>query len=309
MLTIRDLIEEVKKVANEYSIQGDIVPEDNLNNTDIFDCRINNFINISLLKIFREYLSSSIKTIPIFPIKSLHSDKKIVQHLNDDIVYTYGSEVKSISFQVSNNATIVLEKISENNIEIIETINIYESNNFSTIQRKIEGLNASDKLNIRFSGNYPYLIRNIGVYDVEYEKENDIPVNTEYTEIVLPNDILRINAIKLENERGIEIDFGDYLLSANTILIPKKYRGNIKIVYYRLPKKVPVNNKNLNVSIDCPIAVEDCLIYYVASMCMKNYDNQLSVILYNEAELRLSESSKYTNNHNTKSKIANIRGW
>lgn len=309
MLTIKNLIEEVKKVTNEYSIQGDIVPTDNLNNTDIFDYRVNNFINISLLKIFKEYLSSAVKNIPIFPIKSLHTDKKVVQHLNEDIVYTYGAEAKSISFQVSNNATIILEKETESGIEIIETINVYENQNFVTIQRKIEGLNSGDKLNIKFSGDYPYLIRNIGVYDIEFEKESDIPLNTEYTEIVLPNEVLRINSIKFEDERGIEIDFGDYLLSANTILVPKKYRGNIKIVYYRLPKKVPVNNKNLDIAIDCPIAVEDCLIYYVASMCMKNYDNQLSIILYNEAELRLAQSSKYTNNHNTKSKIANIRGW
>lgn len=304
MLTVKQLIEEVKKISNEYSIQGDIVPDSNLNNIDIFDYRVNDFINITLSKIFREYLSSNVKSIPLFPIKSL-IDNKIIQHLNDDIIFDFDNVPKSITFKITSNAVIRIERIKNESKELIEEIKVYKE---SDIKRKIK-LENGEKLRIVFSGKYPYLIRNFGVYDIEYESESDIPDNTEYTEIELPNDILRINAIKFENGRGFNMDFSDYQISANKLLISKRYKGVLKLIYYRLPSKLPDKMSNLDVIIDCPDACEDCLIYYVASMCMKNYDNQLSTLLYNEAELRLSEVSKYTHNHNTTRRIADCRGW
>ena len=304
MLTVKQLIEEVKKISNEYSIQGDIVPDSNLNNTDIFDYRVNDFINITLSKIFREYLSSDLKSIPLYPIKSL-IDNKIIQHLNDDIIFDFDNVPKSITFKISSNAVIRIEKIGNESKELIEEIKVYKESN---IKRKIK-LENDEKLRIVFSGKYPYLIKDFGVYDIEYESESDIPDNTEYTEIELPNDILRINAIKFENSRGFNMDFSDYQISANKLLISKRYKGVLKLIYYRLPNKLPDKMSNLDMIIDCPDACENCLIYYVASMCMKNYDNQLSTLLYNEAELRLSEVSKYTHNHNTTRRISDCRGW
>ncbi len=307
MLTIGKLIEQVKKVCNEYSIQGDVIPNDNLNNLDIFDYRINDFINISLDKIFREYLSLCIKEIAVYPIKSLLKSN-IIQHKNEDIMFEFDNSIKSISFKVDSNANVLLKRESYTQGSIIEDINIY-TNDLNVIKRKIPKLEQNEKLVIVFSGKFPYLIKDFGVYDIEFENENDIPENTKYISVKLPQNILRINSIKFQNISGYESDFTDYNLSENNILLSNNYKGMLKIMYYRLPNKVSVNNKDLNVCIDCPSAAEDCLIYYVASMCMKNYDNQLSVILYNEAELRLSELSKYTNNHNTITQIADVRGW
>jgi hypothetical protein len=307
MLTVRNLIEEVKKITNEYSIQGDVVPDDNLNNTDIFDYRVMNFINIALLKIFKEYYSSSVKIIPVFPIKSL-IDSKTIQHLNEDIEIEVVGVVKSVVLNVIGNAEIILKKITSETEEIIERIQV---NKNSLIKRKINVSN-NEKLVIVLAGDYPYLVENIGAYEIDFENTSDIPENKKYQEVELPKDILRINDIKFET-KGIEFNFADYIFTSNVIKIPKKYKGMLKIIYYRLPQNVPTDstnfNYNQNLIIDCPQACEDCLIYYVASMCMKNYDNQLSILLHNEAEIRLSRTSIFTNNHNTKSEIADIRGW
>lgn len=307
MLTISKLIGQVKKVCNEYSIQGDVIQSDNLNNLDIFDYRINDFINISLDKIFREYLSLCTKEIAVFPIKSLLKPN-IIQHKNEDIIFEFDNKVKSISFKVDSNAKVLLKRENDTQRSVIEDINIY-AKGLTIIKRKIPKLDQDEKLIIVFSGQYPYLIKDFGVYDIEFENENDIPENVKYTNVKMPENVLRINCVKFQNEKGYESDFSDYDLSENNILLPNNYKGVLKIMYYRLPNKVSVSNKDLNVYIDCPSAAEDCLIYYVASMCMKNYDNQLSIVLYNEAELRLSELSKYTNNHNTITQIADVRGW
>lgn len=307
MLTISKVIEKAKKIANEYSIQGEIISEDNLNNNDIFDYRVSDFINTALAKIFREYLTVKTTSITLFHYKSLFKPEITFQHLNEDVEIELGKEIKSISFEVlGDNATIILKKKKDDIEEIIEEINIYDS---KIIKRKIDELVADEELIMVLSGKYPYLIKRLGVYTIEFETETYIPVNSNDIELKLPNDILRINSIKLISNDGVISEFSDYMISGDSIFINKKYSGELQLIYYKLPQQIPTDNNNLNLFIDCPQACEDCLIYYVASDCMKNYDNQLSILLYNEAELRLSQLSKYTNNNNITRKIADVRGW
>ncbi len=200
----------------------------------------------------------------------------IVQHLADDITYS-GLGNRAYSFKVDNMATIYIEEETSTNVwTILETINnLTPTMEFTEYKGIINPSSLTNNIRIRFSGLYPYNLRDVALFAYTFPNASAIPQYQKFNLYTMPTDFFQLNKVIFKGSptQGYAYnptsDF--YWEKRNVLAVNYNYTGEFTIDYSAYPSTIDdstVNTYEFEVDEEAAQAIP----FFVASMMMM-YEN------------------------------------
>ena len=210
------------QLIDEYSGTANI--------TDAEDIRakLNNLFNMAQIELCQKCKikkqKSIIQNIPPNTITPSDNPDSIYTHNSEDLVFS--GKGKSYHFQVKGTATIT---ISQSGM-VDRVIENTDNNVFTTYKGTTSG---SGVVTITFSGNYYYSVKNVAVFDANFNQSSDIPNYERYIEYDLPSDYYHLDNVEL---KGVE--YKDYDIKGKKIRINAYDIGEYVINYFAYPTTI-----------------------------------------------------------------------
>lgn len=213
------------------------------------------------------------------------ADFEIKQHINNDI--SVQANGKSYYFEVEGVATVEIYKDDA----LIKTIN----NSGKGALTKYKGITGTESgtIEIKFTGAYPYSYRNVAIYDVAFEEDEDVWEYTrekKYDLREIKSDFYKLVSTNLVFDNEIYKNTHDYYWEGeSTLVLPGLTAANFKVHYYAYPQTITSETTDDEVlSLDPEVA--NLLPVYMASELMEDDDSSLAFYFreqYTEAKARL----------------------
>lgn len=233
-------------------------------------------------------------------------DYAITQHLNHDIEIC-GPAAKSYSFEVSGKAKV--------DIYVGEILALTRETGPDAGFQVVKGIldNPEEKpVKIVFSGPCPYLFRNVAMYDVTFEREEDVWEYSEKRRFDLhqmADDFFKLvtyDVVKESNQNLYE-KCSDYEWEGDSTLILNGLKqGVYKVHYYAYPQEITDATPDDTVmSLDPEVA--NILPVYMASELYEDDDTSIAYYFrqqYDEAKRQLIPTMKQG-----KAEFVDAWGW
>lgn len=262
------------KILNQYSNSGSLIPSTDGNTKD-YTLRFPELFDIcqkeiaSTSKYIHKVKRISQNQIPNQLPNPLYTFD-VKQHLATDLTDMSAKGAQSYYFEVDNVATIYIEEERTDDVwTVLETINHTTPKGQYTAYKGFTGCtDTSYNVRVRFSGDYPYNIRNRALFAYLFPTEDDIPVYEKYVKYTLPADFYLLNRVvnkgnQMSYTNTIDWQFeGRNVIAVNYFLI-----GSIDIFYYAYPATIETDVAD---SYDFEIDEEACqaMPYFVASQVL-----------------------------------------
>lgn len=179
------------------------------------------------------------KTIAIPDLKNLLTDTEdIVQHINEDISYT-SDNAKAYYFEISGKGTV---EIKVGNV-VAKTITSDKSEDFDVYKGKINNP-LEENVTITFKGPYPYLFRNVALYNVNFEEDSDVweySRNRRFDMREMVDDFFRLfnQDMVLESNNNSYEKYRSYEWEGDsTLILDGTRQGVYTIHYYAYPQTI-----------------------------------------------------------------------
>lgn len=245
------------------------------------------------------------KIVSVLP--SMTDSLKLYQHTDTDIEFSTSG--KAYYFEVVGTATIKIMLGSD----VVETIENTEKGSFTVYKAKVENPDNLE-LKIIFTGEYPYQFRNIAIYDVNFESNEDVwDYNPEKRMDMkeIASDFYKLLKTEVIKESGYldtlyEVT-QDYRWEGDSVLIlsgfePAMYR----VHYYAYPAQLTAETDDeYELELDPEVAA--LLPLYIASQLMEDDDSSMAYYFaqqYAEGKQRLSATPAIG-----KAQFVDVNGW
>lgn len=262
------------KLLNQFSASGNLTP---LTDAAVQDAvlRFPVFAQASQVEIATtaKYIHKK-KVISQNPIPNLLPNPlytfDVQAHLDSDLPDMVAKGAKSYNFEVDNVADIYIEEERVSGVwTILQTINHTTPKGEYTIYKGFTGCtNPNYNVRVRFSGSYPYNVRNRALFAYIFPTVSDIPVYQRYAEYTMPTNFYQLNKV---------VNKGNSMLYQNTIDWEWRGRngiavnyflvGEIDVFYYAYPTEVPITPAD-DWEFDLDEEACQCIPYYVASQVL-----------------------------------------
>ena len=214
----------------------------------------------------------------------------IVQHLDTDLVNTQAIGSRSYYFEVDNTATIYIEEYVGAWLQLA-VINHVGVGGFTAYKGLISASSLTSEVRIRFSGNYPYNIRNRALYAYTFPTALAIPDYTPYVSYTMPTDFMELNKIVLRGDSRVYDNYMGYKWEGRRTLVLNYYeKGSFDILYYKYPATITPSSLD-SVEYEVDTEAQPLIPMYVASKWIAEEKPTMSAILFNEYRLKLSQLS------------------
>lgn len=232
----------------------------------------------------------------------------IIQHLDTDNVQTQATGSRAYYFEVDNTATAYVEEYTGGAWAILSTISCSSpSGGFVAYKGLITPSSATNDVRIRFSGSYPYNIRNRALFVYTFASSSVVPNYTPYIEYTMPTNFYDKNKIMFYDQYGNYKMYTQHKWNGrNKLLIPYNEIGSFEVLYYKYPTVITSSSLD-SVEFEVDVDVQDLIPLYVASKVIAEEKPQLSAILYNEFLQNISELSDI--NTSGSDEIDSVDGW
>lgn len=166
----------------------------------------------------------------------------------------------------------------------------FDDDNF-TVHKGFIPVSEGDYVQIHFSSEYTGHVRNVALYNVNFETEDDIQTYEEYIHINMDevvDDFYQLAPNEVYQEKDDDpyyIAAGEYFQEAGKYLvIPRDQEGDYTIYYRAYPKKITLSTPDkYELSIAPEVAA--LLPLYMASQLYKDDDNAIATTYRNEFEV------------------------
>lgn len=168
----------------------------------------------------------------------LTGSESLQQHINESIPF-YAKNAKAYYFEITGKGTVNI-KVGEDTVKTI--INEAE-NGFTSYKGKIEN-DDNENVTIEFAGSYPYLFRNVALYDVEFETDDDVweySLKKRFDLKELVNDFFKLVSqdVVYESNDMPYIKYEEYEWEGDSTLILNGIKkGTYKVHYYAYPQTI-----------------------------------------------------------------------
>ena len=229
------------------------------------------------------------------------------EHITDDVVFEADKGL-SYYFEVDNKA--VIEIYVDDILEITIDTEPNELGSFKAYKGFLNNA-LNKKVKIVFKGRNPYSIRNVCVYELDYNYDDESNINyiPNYTNeaifdlrTLIP-DFYKINKFYYQGE--LLVNNTDYQMTDTYTLVLSDFKeGNYIIKYQCYPEKIETDTA---VDYELPLEPECAVILplYMASQLYKDDDITLSTIYRNEFETAIENLYPINNDL----KFTNKNGW
>ena len=247
-----------------------------------------------------------------FIIKSIVIAHTPLENLLGDIGITDASNAEfsaegafSYFFEFTGKGTLTVE-CGENT----ETIELDSKHTYT----EYRGLLPGGKVTLKFSCRYPSRVKNIALYEAEFETEDEVP---EYADKVRYNlkeiapDFYQLgdNQIYFEgdSERGYIQTSKYYKESDNVLVLGREDAGSYTVYYRAYPEEITAATLD---TYELPICPEVAVLMplYMASQLYKDDDNGIATSYRNEFEVGL-ESLIDSSNSSGYEEFESESGW
>jgi hypothetical protein len=296
------------KLINEFSKRG--VPIQTSQNLD-YTLRMNDLANSAQMELAQAAKIPATHEITQNPIPSqlgLLTGFDLVQHT--DIEYTMqAAGTKAYYFEVDNVATIYVEEEIAGVWTVLETISNTVKGKYTAYKNLIAASNAANMIRIRFSGNYPYNIRNRAMYAYAFPAVADIPAYRPYVRYTMPADFMEVKQVITETDPRVYKTVGQLFWEGKNVLVLNYYdKGSFLVQYFKYPTVITADTAD-SYEFEISLDAQEAIPYYLAGYVLLDDTNRtnIAVQLINEYELKLSRILNPDTFGITT--IQNVTGW
>lgn len=312
-MTYKDLkINVLQKVGDSRNIQnGEII----LNtSTQTYISQIPNLLQeaLNIVSTAGRYIVKHIDIVN-YPIKSVLQDEmREIYSITDDNMEVVGDNGKAYYFEVCGKAQIDIYVGDELKL----TLENYITDTFKTFKGKL--INPLSKpVKIVFRALYPYMVKNIAIYDQEFETDEKVYDNVEYKRYnlrELTEDFYSLKKDDMPREAGINIvayeNNSDYHWEGDSTLVLNNNQAGVWRVYYNsYPQVIPADITD-DTEIDVLPEVAAVIPFYIAGQLLMSEDEDYSSERLNEFESRRIELMQVKDEPTSgNQKFQNTVGW
>lgn len=248
---------------------------------------------------------------PINPQGGLLSGFDEVQFLLTDNTATTGVGSKSYYFEVDRQCTVYIEEETTTDVwTILSTITVPNTvTTFTAYKGLITPSDTDNNVRIRFSGLYPYTIRNRALWAYTFETAEDVPDYRPYVKHALPASAMEIKKIIRETDvrqYGIQTDY--FVEGKTTVVVNYYLSGSFRVEYFQYPTTIDSTTDD-DFDFELDQEAQELIPYYMAaSVLMDDKETRsFGIIRLNEYQSKLANLSS-TDNTNS-SLTQNSMGW
>ena len=235
---------ESKNLANSYIANysnGGVIISDG-DNAD-YNLRYNRLANAAQIQV-NEYNSIrsvySISQNPIDPLNGRFYGFTIKQFTGTDLTDICGINAQSYYFEVDRPCTVLIEE-SSNNItwSTLQTLTITGIRAFKAYKGLITPTLATNQVRLRFTGSYPFNVRNRALWNVSFASADDVPVYSDRIRYTMPNDFYKLDKIIHRTDDRVYESMVDFQWEGRKDLILNYfYSGSFDVQYFKYPCKI-----------------------------------------------------------------------
>ena len=312
-MTYKDLkINVLQKVGDSRNIMnGEII----LNtSTNTYISQMPNLLQeaLNIVSTAGRYIEKHIDIVN-YPIKSVLQDNmREIYPVTFDDMEVVGDNGKAYYFEVAGKAKIDIYVGDELKLTLENDI----TDTFKTFKGKL--INPDGKtVKIVFRALYPYTVKNIAIYDQEFETDEQVYDNVEYKRYnlrELTEDFYSLKKDDMPREAGINIvayeNNADYHWEGDSTLVLNNNQTGVWRVYYNsYPQVIPADITD-ETEIDVLPEVAAVIPFYIAGQLLMSEDEDYSSERLNEFESRRIELLQVKEEPTSgNQKFQNTVGW
>jgi hypothetical protein len=208
----------------------------------------------------------------------------VVQYLATDLTYS-ATGSKAYSFKVDNVSTIYIEEeTAEDTWTTLSTIShTTPVGYFTEYTGLITASDTDNDIRIRFSGSYPYNIRDIALFAYSFPSAGTIPQYQRYRLYNMPSDFFQLNKIIFKGNPSDGYSYNPtadfYWEKRNVLAINYFNVGEYTIDYNAYPTDID-DNTLTTYEFEIDVEAQEAIPFYVASHMMLDENGNINNKLY-----------------------------
>lgn len=235
----------------------------------------------------------------------------LVQHLDSDVT-VQANGAQSYYFEVDHPATVYIEEqtVGGTTWNALNTITVpVGTTAFTAYKGLITPSNLANAVRLRFSGSYPYNIRNTALYAYTFAEVSDIPDYRPYIRYAMPDSFFMLDKVILEANGQQYLNYGDfYWENRLTFVVPYSTAGSFTIFYYKYPATIDDTTDDSYV---LEVDTESCELipYYLAAHVAIDEPQKQNMVQTYLSMYQQKLAGLETNIDNGQEFVNNVAGW
>lgn len=233
----------------------------------------------------------------------------LIQHLDADNVQSSAVGSQSYYFEVDRPCTVYVEELVSSVWTIIKTIVVPAlTTNFTAYKGNLTLSSVLNTVRIRFSGVYPYNIRNRALYPYLFPTDNDVQAFRPWVPYDLPSDYMSLNKVINETDVRQYSNLTDYKTKGRfTFYFNYFMTGSFQIEYFKYPADITTASDDTTTIFELDTEACELIPYYIAGHLILSEDVTRSITLLNMYSTKLANLSSSDSNNSTMT--SNQMGW
>lgn len=296
------------QIMDEYSLSGAL--QGNALNAD-YNLRINNLVDDAQKEVAQVKKIHKVFSVSQNPLKPQNDDQFLLRQYipgNDIVLEAQGSQ--SYYFEVDRQCSVVFEEQIANVWTTLTTVVVPNTvTSFTKYKGLITPSSTLNNVRMRFTGLYPFNVRNTALFAYTFPTANDIPDYTAYVPYDLPDDFFELEEVVQRTDIQQYVNMGNYRFEGRkTIVLPYMFTGSFDVFYFAYPATIDdttLDTYELEVDVEAQAAIP----YYVAGHLLLSDVEQRSIgiMLINEYQAKLSNLRQFS--YDGYMEIHNPSGW
>ncbi|MDP4117664.1 MAG: hypothetical protein Q8873_00525 [Bacillota bacterium] len=298
------------KLINQYSSSGEITPSTDGTQLD-FTLRMNDLADDAQKEIARFVKMPAVYSITQWPDENLLGITAfdMERYEPDKTVEKTATGAKAYYFEVDRPGTVYIEEEISGVWTVLKTITVTGITKFTGYKGNLTLTSAANSVRMRFTGSYPYTIRNRAFFKNNYSTDNDVPTYKPFIPYTLPDDFLEFNKImQWYDQRQYEAFTGDYRFTGKkTIEINWFQSGQFDIHYYKLPATIDENTVD-SYEFEVDENAQNLIPYYMAANVCTDQMQNIKIYLKQQYDNKLANLSSSQTPYQ-EGEIINVTNW
>lgn len=272
-LTLGEVKLRVRKILNEFSINGEVIGATDENRMD-YDLRMNSLIDMQQRKIATSSKKISASYVfsqypPTNTIANPLSQFDLIQYTGTKLTYSGSANVHSYYIEADGYCILTFkESVDGLTWSAFDVVSIVPTRyGLFTASKGLLTPTTGYYTEMEVTGTYDFSIRNIALYSNTYPTAADVPPYKDFRPYAMPANYYKLQKIKLNGQRA---DDKGYIITSeweqegrNYIYIPFAEKGEYRIYYWAYPTAIDDTTLD-TVTLDIDDEAIDPLVYGVA---------------------------------------------
>ena len=310
-MNLGEVKERVIKLMNEYSNNGVVTPKTSGNYLD-YIFRVPDLANDAQMEIASHIKIPAVYSFtqyPIINLLGLHAGFDMEQYLPGTEKIYAGGGAKAYYFEVDRPCTVYIEEEINSVWTELKKIIITDIVKFTGYKGNLTLTGENNCVRMRFTGDYPYVIRNRALFPYNFPSDNDVPTYKAYVAYELPDDYMEFEKVyRWHDQRQYGVMPEEYRLTGRkTIELNWFTNGQFDVHYFKLPEEIDATTSDDH-ELEIELRAQFLVPYYVAAMIVMDENQAVGTLLLNQYQNKLANlSNLYTINE--VGEISDVKGW